>query len=99
MSEFSFYSFYGAWDSPKERRGRMSLEAWLEKWHKDRRIILIEHPTYDFQPISLQTVEAVSSDAVRELSIGRTVVLVDSGGEQRTGQVCRFMDLVEDSRA
>jgi hypothetical protein len=31
-----------------------------------------------------------------ELSKGRAVVLMDSGGEQRTGQVCRYMKFVED---
>jgi hypothetical protein len=31
------------------------------------------------------------------LSAGRTVVLMDSGGQDRTGQVCRQMGFVENT--
>ena len=41
---------------------------------------------------------AIANDIDRLLSDGKTVVLVDSGGETRSGQVCRHMDLVEDTR-
>lgn len=98
MSEFSFYSFHGGWDLPVERRGRPSFEEWLQRWHKNRRIKVLEHPTYDFRRIPQETLRAVASDVLRELSAGRTVVLIDSGGEQRTGQVCRYMGFIEDSR-
>jgi len=98
LSEFSFYSFYGAWDRPEERRGRRSFQEWLHRRHKDRFIELREYPTYDSCLISEETLQAVKTDILDRLAAGRTVILMDSGGEQRTGQVCKYMGFIEDSR-
>ena len=97
LSELSFYSFYGGFDQPSERRSRVSLQEWPNRWHKDRRIQVLEHPTYDFRPISEETLAAVASDISELLSAGRTVVLIDSGGETRTKVVCKHIGFVEDS--
>jgi len=97
-SEFSFYSFYGRFDSPSERRGRLSFQEWLDHWHKERSIQVFEHPTYDFQHIPEEILAAVASEISALLSAGRTVVLVDSGGETRTKTVCKHMGFMEDSR-
>jgi hypothetical protein len=97
MSEFSFYSFYGGFDSPAERGSRLSFQEWLDRRHKNKSITVIEHPTYDFQSIPIKTLEAVASDIFRHVREGRTVVLVDSGGETRAKRVCRFMNAIEDS--
>jgi hypothetical protein len=101
MSEFWFYSFYGGWDDPAEARGRLSFQAWLDKWHADRSIQVVEHPTHDYSPtkISAETLAAIETDVERLLAAGRTVILVDSGGETRAGQVCRHLKFVEDPRS
>jgi hypothetical protein len=97
LSEFSFYSFCGDFDLPSERRGRVSWQEWLNRWHKNRCIQVLEYPTYDFRPIPQETLAAVASDISELLSTGRTVVLVDSGGETRTKVVCKHMGFIEDS--
>jgi hypothetical protein len=99
LSEFSFYSFYGSRDSESERRGRLSFQQWLDRWHKDKHILVIEHPTYDCspEPIPEEIKNAVAIDINTHLLAGRTVVLVDSGGETRTRTICTYMDFIEDS--
>jgi len=97
-SEFWFYSFHGAWDLPAERRGRLSFQQWLDRWHKDMGIRVIECPTYDFYPVPPDVLRAVASEVSHFLSEGLTVILIDSGGETRTRQVCKHMAFVEDTR-
>ena len=98
-SEFLFYSFYGGLDSPSEYRGRPSFQNWLDRWHKGLSIQVVEHPTHDFCPVPAEVLVAVSADISRLLTEGRTVVLVDSGGETRTGQICKYMKFLEDTRS
>jgi len=88
VSEHSFYSFYK----------KQTFQEWLLDRYPDRPIQVIEHPTIDFTTISNEVLAAVESDVTRLLSKGLTVILVDSGGETRTGTVCKFMQFVEDSR-
>ncbi len=97
MSKFSFYSFYGGLDLPSEHPGHLSFQKWLPRWHKDRSVSVHEHPTCDFQAIRIETLNAVVSDIKELLSAGRTVVLVDSGGQTRTGAVCRHIGAVDHS--
>lgn len=87
-SEYSFYPFY---------KKRQTFQDWLNKHYPDRRIEVVEHPTTDFQPVPAETLSNVAADITRLLADGRTVVLVDSGGQQRSGQICRFMKAVEAS--
>lgn len=97
LSEFSFYSFYGGFDLPSDKPGRPSFQEWLERWHPDPSISVREHPTTDFQPIPTDTLNAVAA-AINELLLsGRTVVLVDSGGQTRTKVVCKHIQATEDS--
>jgi hypothetical protein len=97
LSEFSFYSFYGGFDLPAEHPGRLSFQEWLTRWHRDQSIVVREHPTCDFKPIRPETLDAVASDIRRLQSAGRTVILIDSGGQTRTGVVCNHMRAAEDS--
>jgi len=96
QSEFSFYSFCGGSDFPEERRGRPTFGEWLGANCPALALEVIEHPTWDFQPISETTLEAIKKDVDRLLAGGRTVVIMDSGGEQRTGKVAEYLGLVED---
>jgi hypothetical protein len=97
LSEFSFYSFYGGFDLPSEHPGRLSFQQCLARWHRNRSILVCEHPTCDFSPVRRETLDAVAIDIHGLLSAGRTVVLMDSGGQTRTGMVCNHMSVVEDS--
>lgn len=85
--EHSFYSF----------RNADGFQMWIAK-RSSGDINLFIHPTTDFNPVGQQTITAIESDLNRELSLGRSVVIVDSGGVQRTGQICKCLQLVEDSR-
>jgi hypothetical protein len=96
-SEFSFYSFYGGFDFASEHRGRLSFQEWITKWHEDSFINVREHPTCDFKAITTQNLDAIASDIRQLLSAGRTVVVIDSGGQTRTGQVCNHLRAVENS--
>jgi hypothetical protein len=86
-SEYSFYSFY---------REGLSFQDWLEQNYRERAIQVLEHPTCDFRRVKTVTLEAVASDMRRLMSEGTVVVLVNSGGLQRTGQICRYIGATED---
>lgn len=98
MTEFSFYSFSGKDDTVQEARGKIPFQEWLDRRHPDKDVRVIEHPTTDFCPIPQTTLDAISEDVQRLLLEGRTIVLVDSGGQTRTGTVCKYLNLIEDSR-
>ncbi len=90
-SEFSYYSFSGGVDTSVERGSKPTFAEWLNTHHAERRILVREHPTYDYQSIPHESLDAIEAEVRHLTSIGRTVVLVDSGGESRTGKVCRHM--------
>jgi hypothetical protein len=98
LSEFSFYSFAGVLETPMERGGRPLFEDWLYNRHPGCVERVIEHPTTDFKPIGVSTLAAAAADIEAYLSSGRTVVLIDSGGETRTRQVCSHAGFIEDPR-
>jgi hypothetical protein len=84
-SEWSFYSFADS--------------AEFKKWildNTDRDIKVFSHPTIDFSKVSAETASAICERLVTELDAGRIAVIVDSGGMQRTSQVCRMIGLQED---
>lgn len=97
LSEYSFYSFGGAWDRPEERGGRPYFQEWLDQNHKELNILVRERPTNDNRPISSGTIEAIATD-VHELNReGRTVVVMDSGGVGRTGDVVAYLKAIQDT--
>jgi hypothetical protein len=98
LSEFSFYSFAGVVENPAERKNRPLFADWLDNKHPGRIDKVIEHPTIDFKPIDAFTLAAAAADIEAHLSEGRTVVLMDSGGETRTKQVCSHAGFIEDPR-
>lgn len=91
ISEFSYYSFCGGMDTETERGDKPIFQEWLDQWHSDLEILLIEHPTYDYQEVPLDALEAVGQDLCDLISQGRTVVVMDSGGVGRVGEVCEFL--------
>jgi hypothetical protein len=95
-SEFAFYSF-GSAMAPDGRAGRVSLQNWLDRRYKNKNIKILEKPTEDFSLIGEETLNLIAGDVAAYLSKGWTVVVMDSGGETRTGQVCRHMGFREDT--
>lgn len=93
MSEFSFYPFRGGFDPHDD--STPSFEEWLAERYPERTIVVRNHPTIDFQAIPAEILNSVASDIKTFLQSGKTVVLVDSGGETRTGYVCRYLGLQE----
>lgn len=85
-SEFSFYSFYDR---------DQSFQHWLDQNYGERAIEVIEHQTCDLAPVPNQTLVEVGSNISKLLLEGRTVILVDSGGCTRTGQVCKYIGATE----
>ena len=95
-SEFSFYPFHGGFDDPGTQRGRPSFQEWLKKNYPDRHISVREHPTEDSCAISKEVLASVAADISQCLNAGETVILIDSGGQERTGAVCKHLGVVED---
>ena len=62
LSEFSFYSFAGAFERPAERKGRPLFIDWLLRRHPACVDRVIEHPTTDFKRIDVSTLAAVAAD-------------------------------------
>lgn len=85
--EHSFYSLSTA----------MGFQKWLEK-HSSRVVRLFHFPTTDFQPVPSDTCAASRDRIHTELKESQAVIIVDSCGIQRTGQVCRDTGFIEDTR-
>ncbi len=81
--EHSFYSFFG--------RG-IPFEMWLNSL-TERKFEVISLPTVDFKRVS-DDVVTLARAAITE-RFDSTVLLLDSGGQQRTGFVCRQMGAAE----
>jgi hypothetical protein len=96
-SESAFYSFYGGYDKSEERPGHKSFRECLEQGCGASPIQLRAHPTHDYEKVPDDVLNAAAKSIAELLCQGHTVVLVDSGGEQRTRQVCCYMGAVEDS--
>ena len=93
-SEFCVYTFCGGFDSPEERVDRLTFQEWLDARHVDLQIRVCEHPTVDYEPVPPKTLAAVAADFYDLADAGRTVVTMDSGGESRTGQVCKHLNAI-----
>ena len=93
-SEFICYSFRSEFDTAV---GRPTFQAWLDGRHGSGQFRVIEHPTVDYKRIPADTLHGIEENILSQLKAGHTVVLIDSGGESRTGQVCRSMGFHEEA--
>lgn len=82
-SEYCFYSF----DETK-----VSPEAWLNSFGI-RRVRVIERPTIDFDPVPASAIDAIREDLRCHLITASRIVIVDSGGVQRTAEVCKSLGM------
>ena len=78
--EWSFYTFYA--------EGR-TFEEWLVAQYPSRALKVESLPTVDSLPVPNAVVAQVRQAIVRLAAAQRTVLLMDSGGVQRVGQVCK----------
>ena len=86
-SEFDYYPFR----SSKEPGTKPTFQEWLDERY-GRRFVVHEFPTVDAQgipPNDLKTITRCVLDLIENRS---TVVVVDSGGAQRTARVCEAID-------
>ena len=95
LSEFSYYPFYGEWDTQLERSNKRSFQWWLDKNHEDLQILVREHPTQDDTDIPFTTICAIATDIHRFIQEGRAVVVMDSFGVGRTRSVATFLRATE----
>ncbi len=96
ISEFSYYSFFGRLDKPSERENKLSFQEWLDRWHNDLQVTVHEYPTYDYDvdrylPIQPEILANIGRTVWNLISEGRPVVVMDSGGVGRTGEVVEFL--------
>ena len=95
QSEFGFYSFHGRDEHTDQSSRSVSFSEWLRRSQPG--VELREHPTLDFNPVPAEQQHEIAQDVLRLIADGRTVVIVDSGGQQRSVSVCAFLGAVEDS--
>jgi hypothetical protein len=89
-SEYQFYSFRGS----HEHSTKPTLQTWLDRRHGAGRFRVLEYPTEDAGPNSLSDgqIESIRALINPMMDDGETVVLFDSFGSERTGQVCRALN-------
>lgn len=95
QSEFSFYSFSGGWDTPSESENKPTFQEWLKRNYQELQILVRGYPTNDLREIPPKQLVGIADDIRELISKGHTVVLMDSGGVGRIGQVCTFMNATE----
>ena len=88
QSEFSYYSFKSVHEN---RPGSPTFQEWLDRETAPGKYVVIEHPTTDTRPISLDVMNEITASILTHLRASRTVVVVDSGGQSRTSAVIRHL--------
>lgn len=85
-TEYCFYSFRGS----HEHSAKPNFQEWLDIRHGIGRFRLHEYPTKDAGPGSLsdEEIESIRAIIMPLIAAGGTVVVFDSFGSERTGQVC-----------
>ena len=91
QSEFCYYSFRSAHE---DRPGSPTFQEWLDRETAPGKYVVIEHPTTDTRPISLDVMNEIAASILANLRASRTVVVVDSGGVSRTGAVIRHLGVM-----
>ena len=88
-SEYRFYSFRGS----HEHSTKPTFQEWLDHRHGPGRFRVHEYPTEDGGPRSLSDEDVASIGAIIRplIAADETIVMFDSFGSERTGQVCRAL--------
>ena len=95
LSEFSYYTFCGGWDTDEERKNKPTFQEWLNKNHENLGILVSEHPSYDHLPtdplVPQCTLDTVKEDICTSINKGLIVVVMDSAGVGRTRAVKDYL--------
>jgi len=83
FSEFGYYPFRSA----QEAVSKPTFQEWLDRRY-GRRFFIHEYPTVDAQGIPRDVLETVAARVLELIAEGRTVVVMDSAGAERTARVC-----------
>lgn len=83
-SEFWYYPFR----SGKDSESKPSFQEWLDRKYGPR-FVVHEFPTTDAQGIPPDMLEAAVGKLNQLIGQGKTVVVIDSAGAERTRTVCR----------
>jgi hypothetical protein len=87
-SEFSYYPFCSEFDRCRVAEGTPTFQRWLDLHHAELGVRVLERPTTDLQSVPMSVSEQVKRDVAALRREHRPIVLMDSGGESRTGQIC-----------
>lgn len=87
LSEFSYYSFRGGFDQPQDRPDCPTFQEWLDSHHRSRRYRVCEYPTIDTEIPTDETKCRAVTTILSFMETRKTVVVVDSGGVGRTGNI------------
>ncbi len=82
-SEFGYYPFR----SSEEADDKPIFQQWLDERY-GRRFVVHEFPTVDAQGIAPEVLKEITGCVLDLLETGRTVVIIDSAGAERTARVC-----------
>ena len=95
LSEFSYYSFCGGWDTAEERGDKPTFQLWLDHHFEDLGIEVVEYPTFDSKGIPFEEMDAIANRVLQLIVAGHTVVVMDSGGVQRAGSVRKHLNGIQ----
>lgn len=84
FSEFEYYPFR----SVEESGAKPSFQEWLNEKNPDQRYTVHEIPTVD-HGLPPDTVERVAKQVNGLLATNLTVIIIDSAGDTRTGQIAK----------
>src|SRR5207302_9224390 len=86
FSEFSYYPFRSRF----EANDKPTFEDWLNARY-DRRFTVHEFPTVDAQGVPADVVSTAQAQVLASLQAGRSTIIVDSAGAERTSRVCESL--------
>jgi hypothetical protein len=84
LSEYSFYDFRASCE-PDD--GRPTFQAYLDRIDEPGSSVVHEFRTVDYQPVRVPMLMEISERIWDLLQGGLTVIVFDSGGMSRVGQV------------
>ena len=89
MSEFGYYPYR----STLEVADKPTWQEWLNA-HYGQRLVIHEIPTVDARGIPKEVLGSVRECVLELLKAGRTIVIIDSAGAERTSRVCEGVGFV-----
>ncbi len=87
LSEYSYYSFRGGHESSVQHSNSATFQEWLNERFGLGRFVVVDFPTIDTEPIEPTVLTDICRTVTSLLAASADVLLVDSGGEGRTGKV------------